>query len=86
MKNIRIDFHAKKRFMDRYGLKFNHAMKMDLINRVWDGRAKLIQKTSNARSIYKVELDGTMIDFIYDRRRKKIIMALFPDQNEGLEI
>lgn len=86
VKNIRIDYHAKKRFKDRYGIHFNHDMKMRLINKIWSGEAELIQKTSNARSMYRTEFDGVMIDFIFDRRRRKIITCLFPGEKNGSNI
>lgn len=82
VKDIRIDYHAKRRFWERYGMRFNHSIKMQLINMIRSGEAELLQKVSNSRSIFRVEFDGTMMDIVYDKRRVKIITVLFSENKE----
>jgi len=69
--------HAKKRMWERTGTKLTKAIHAEIINKIQNGRATLVERQSDNVGIY--EVDG--VHLVYDKTRKLIITVLHRDED-----
>lgn len=75
--------HARKRAIERFGLKYNRFVRKELVKMIQNGKAEFIEKQSNRVSKWRILYDGRWIDVIYDGRRKTIVTFLYIDEEEN---
>jgi len=69
--------HFSKRCKERLGLDVNDNQYTQIINKIQKGRAKLIRKQSNTRTIWEIMFEGKLIKVVYDKKRKTAVTT-FP--------
>lgn len=68
--------HAKKRAFERYGLMLNRADLMELVNKIHNNSATLLEKQSHRVRVFLVECKGIKVPVVYDNQRKTIVSFL----------
>lgn len=68
--------HAKRRALERYGLHANAAVRRELVSKIRNQEAELLERQSLRVGKYKLEHDGEEYTVIYDRKRKTIVTFL----------
>ena len=68
--------HAKKRFLERCGIKLTTKDLDNLRSQIVDGNAELIRKQSNRVSVWKINFNGTEVEVVYDKNTKNIVTVL----------
>lgn len=71
--------HAKRRFIERYGLEVNRKDLRFMINQIQNGKAKLIERQSHRVSKWRVKFADRNVYVVYDKMRKSIVTALPAD-------
>jgi len=64
--------HAKRRAIERYGLKLNKRNIMDIVKKIINNQAIFVEKQSCSRSIFMVEFSGHQLKVVYDKTRKSL--------------
>ena len=72
--------HAKRRFLERYGLDFNRHVRREFERLIRCYQTHLIIQQSNRVSIHDVIYNGDVYRVVYDRNRHTIVTALPQDQ------
>jgi len=70
--------HAKTRAEERYNVSLNRDYYWRLVRQIQNGKAEFIQRTSNTRTVWRV--DGMIA--VYSSRHKRIITFLPPQCRE----
>ena len=68
--------HAKKRLLERYGLKVNRNILRQIVGKIQKNKVEVIGKSSNSRTLFYVWIDNVKIKVVYDKKRKEIVTAL----------
>ena len=68
-----LELHARRRLMERFGIKLNPDVLVKLIQ---EGKGVFIRKRTNRVTIWKVEHKGETFICVYDKMRKTIITVL----------
>ncbi len=71
--------HAKKRAAQRYGISLNRQLHKLICKEIRNGKAEIIYKSTNTRSVYRV--NGIIV--VYSKTTKRIITVLPSDFNIG---
>lgn len=71
-KHIAQRIHAKKRAKERYGVDFTTSDLKNLIDKIQNRKALLIEKQSLRLSVFKVDIYYV----VYDKKRKEIVTFL----------
>lgn len=74
--------HAKNRALDRYNVMLDTKDLIAIVDLIRDGKAKMLYKTSNSKSVQQVEYQGQNFVVAYDKRRKSIASFLPKDAKE----
>ena len=72
--------HARKRFQQRFGVILTKDLKTRILNLIHKGYASFVEKQSNRISLFDIEVEGQKIRVVYDKIRKNIVSALYPDK------
>ena len=73
---IAMDVHALARAKQRLGIDLSHEEKMRVIDEITSGRAILVKRNSNTRSVYQVRICGIDACVAYDWIRGKIVTVM----------
>jgi len=73
--------HFKKRSVQRYNLKINHEKYDQIISAICGHNipgitARFISKSTCSRSIWEVNVDGTIMKVVYSKKHHELITAL----------
>jgi hypothetical protein len=68
--------HAKRRFLERYGVEVNDADLTDMVTQIRTGSARFLWKDTNTRTLFRVKVRGNVADVVYDNLRGVIVTAL----------
>lgn len=69
--------HAKKRFVERTnGHALTDEIYRAIVKQIHQGLATLIEKQSNTKSLYSVQVDGATYAVVWDRSRQSIVTFL----------
>lgn len=74
--------HAKKRADERFGINLNKHKRRELIQMIFKGNARHLEKISNRLSKFRVRFEDKLMDIIYDKNRKRIVTFLYPEWHE----
>jgi hypothetical protein len=80
-KSKSLEIHARKRLMERYGLKYSKTLVDALLNQVHNGKAVFLKKQSLRVTIWDALYGEIMIRFVYDKKRKAIVTFLSQDMD-----
>ena len=68
--------HTKKRFLQRFNLKYHRDLKAQIIRKIQSGHAVPLGKQTNRVSRFIVnDIKGYNLVVVYDKKRKNIITA-----------
>lgn len=62
--------HTKKRFYKRFGIQLTNEMIREAISKISSGKADFLEKQSNTRSLFLVDISGKSVIFVYNKERK----------------
>tara|TARA_Y100000034_G_scaffold91156_1_gene109940 strand:+ start:1008 stop:1268 length:261 start_codon:yes stop_codon:yes gene_type:complete len=69
--------HAKKRFVERYGLDFTRHVRREFCRRIQkQEKARFIERQSTRVSVWDVEYEEKIYRVVYDKIRKSIVTVL----------
>lgn len=71
--------HARQRFRERFGIELKPHVAQAIIRGIRDGKAKLVERQSLRVVVYRVSIEGKEMDIVYDRTRKTVVTALYPE-------
>ena len=72
--------HAKKRFLERYGLVFSKEVRLKFERLIRCHQSCIVEKQSNRISVHDVIYNGEVYRVVYDKNRKTIVTALPPEK------
>ena len=77
--------HARRRFMQRFGIPLTKERKAEILAKIQMGHAHFVEKQSNRISIFDVFLEGsgTKVRIVYDKNRHNIVSVLYPEGIDG---
>jgi hypothetical protein len=78
--------HSSRRIYERYGTDILLVDYQKMINKIREGDATFLQRMSRSRSIFKVELNGTLFIVVYDKNNHNIVTFLPPNCELELEL
>ena len=73
-KDLRI--HANKRLRQRHGMPLCNKLRNTLIKAVQDDEAVFVERQSNRVTVWEYTVDGELLRFVYDKKRKEIVTFL----------
>ena len=71
-----LEAHAKAAAEERYGLSLNKEARRDIVRKIQDGDANFVSRTSNNRTLWKVEHEETSLNVVYDKARHALCTVL----------
>jgi len=71
--------HARRRFQQRFGISLTKELKDEILDTIHKGWANFVEKQSNRISLFDVFVKGKKIRVVYDKMRKNIVSALYPE-------
>lgn len=75
--------HFSRRASERLGFAITKATHQDIIDQIQNDKGYLVEKQSNARSIWEVKIADQKCEVIYDKLKKRLITVLpIKDNNE----
>lgn len=77
--------HARRRFIQRFGIPLTKELKAKLLDLIYAGHAQFIEKQSNRISLFDMNIpdNGTKIRVVYDKIRHNIVSVLYPEGVDG---
>jgi hypothetical protein len=75
-KKAAIKTHARKRFMQRYGLTLSRRVHDHMVQQIQTGKSILIDKQSLRVTVRDVTFDGNVYRVVYDNKRHCIVTVL----------
>jgi hypothetical protein len=72
--------HARKRFAERFNIDLNKELRKELVNSIRYGDAVFIRKQTNRIDVYSFIIEDKEVYTVYDKHRKTIVTALYPDR------
>lgn len=73
------NIHARRRFYQRFGIKLTKELKVHIVKMIQRGFATLVEKQTNRVSLFDVCIEGKTVRVVYDKQRKNIVSALWPE-------
>lgn len=73
--------HFRRRFRERFGIDVHKDLYEKIIKQIRTGKAELVERKSNRVKLYKVVIDETEYQVIYDKLRKTLV-TVFPRKIE----
>ena len=77
------NIHARRRFQERFGIFLTKELKAEILQTIHKGFASFVEKQSNRISLFDVTIKGSTIRVVYDKVRKNIVSALWPEGVDG---
>lgn len=77
------NIHARKRFAQRFGIFLTKKLKAEIVQMIHNGFATFVEKQTNRVSLFDVQIEGKTIRVVYDKQRKNIVSALWPEGIDG---
>ena len=65
--------HARKRAIQRFGLRFTNRNLKEIEQLIRDGKSTFYRKTSCTRSVHQVTYNGEVFRAVYDKHRKCLV-------------
>lgn len=75
-KRIAERMHTKMRLVKRYDMVVNRAQLKEMVDKIRNGKSKLLYRSSNNRSVWLVPYNNRAIKVVYDNQRGEIITVL----------
>jgi len=69
-------YHAKTRFEERFGFKFNRHVRREFVEMIQTCKASFVEKQSNRVFLYDIYYKGHVFRGVYDKNRKNIVTVL----------
>lgn len=74
--------HARRRAEERYGIALTKSVSRQMIQAVQEGKTTFVHRSSNNRTVHDMEINGEIVRFVYDHRRKTPVTFLNRDHND----
>ncbi len=71
-----LEAHAKAAAEERYGVSLNKEARRGIVRKIQTGDADFISRTSNNRTLWKVDYDETSMNVVYDKARHALCTVL----------
>jgi len=71
--------HAYVRAAQRYGICLDEHDHQLIVERIQAGQCELIERQSLAKTVWRINYNGTVMGVVYDKRRKAIATLIPPD-------
>jgi hypothetical protein len=71
-----LEAHAKAAAEDRYGVTLNNEDRREIVKKIQDGDADFVSRTSNNRTLWKVDHNETSLNVVYDKARHALCTVL----------
>jgi hypothetical protein len=68
--------HAKQRALERYGIVLNSKQRYEILKKIQTNQAEFLERQSNSRSVFIVELNNVKLKIVYDGNRKLLRTVL----------
>lgn len=81
-KSINQRIHAKRRFLERYGMTFSTRDLDAIVSQIKTGQASFISRQSLRVTIWDVFYCGTLMRVVYDKNTKNIV-TVFPHETQA---
>ena len=73
--------HAKRRALERFGIRLSDKGVAELIQTIQSNGAQFVRRESNRVAVYRMEIDGASALVVYDRSRKTIVTVMRESKN-----
>lgn len=77
-----IKAHARRRAQERYGFALTKAVSRQIVQAVQENKTTFVRRESNNRTMHEMEIDGRVVRFVYDHRRKTPVTFLHQDHKD----
>ncbi len=74
--------HARKRAMERYGIRFTLEVRRNLVSQIQNRRAVFLDSRSNREKSFAVRYGDQWIPVVYDNKSQEIVTFLPPENLE----
>jgi hypothetical protein len=71
-----LEAHAKAAAEDRYGVTLNKEARREIVHKIQTGEADFVSRTSNNRTLWKVDHNETSLNVVYDKARHALCTVL----------
>jgi hypothetical protein len=71
--------HAKRRLAERFDLHLSYDQLQAIVLLIRSGQTRLVERQSHRVAIHAVQVEGRTLHVVYDRARKQIVTALYPN-------
>jgi hypothetical protein len=80
-----LNAHTKRRAEERYGISLNKDDRRSINQKIQTNQAEYVGRSSNTRSLWKVEHEGQTLNVVYDKLRHTCATALPQNAHEFTE-
>lgn len=74
--------HARRRAMNRFGLKLTKQIHNEIVSKIYLNGSTLVEKQSNRISVHDVEVGDETYRVVYDCVRKVLVTFLYHEEDE----
>jgi hypothetical protein len=71
-----LEAHAKAAAEKRYGIVLNKEARREIVQKIQTGDADFVSRTSNNRTLWKVDHNETSLNVVYDKARHALCTVL----------
>ena len=71
-----LEAHAKAAAQERYSIALNNEARREIVQKIQTGEADFISRTSNNRTLWKVDYQETSMNVVYDKQRHALCTVL----------
>lgn len=71
-----LEAHAKAAAEERYGIVLNKEARREIVQKIQTGEADFVSRTSNNRTLWKVDHNETTMNVVYDKARHALCTVL----------
>jgi hypothetical protein len=71
-----LEAHAKAAAEERYGIVLNKEARREIVQKIQTGEADFVSRTSNNRTLWKVDHQETSLNVVYDKARHALCTVL----------
>jgi len=71
-----LEAHAKAAAEERYGVTLNKEARREIVQKIQTGEADFVSRTSNNRTLWKVDHNETSLNVVYDKARHALCTVL----------
>ena len=71
-----LEAHAKAAAEERYGVTLNKEARREIVHKIQTGKADFVSRTSNNRTLWKVDHEETSLNVVYDKARHALCTVL----------